>query len=298
MKILYINSGSPDYLADTVFHGLRSLYGNGVVDFPKMEHMYSNAYPESEMKTWGKGFTIFRTLEDIVVDRENILKKINDKYFDVIIWSSIHRNLSYFYSAVEAKNKCIFLDGEDSQIFDFMSPHITWRFNYFKRELASATHPNIKPIGFSFPKEKICTNYKKIKTSATVVPGYMTTYVFENENDYYKDYQNSFYAITHKKGGWDCMRHYEIIFNNCMPFFTDIESCPEKTLTFLPKDLLLEAKHLPGVHLSLNGIPNVVINDMTFDESKYKNLLVAIVQHCSNKTTTENMARYVLTNFI
>ncbi len=296
MKILYINSGSPDYLADTVFHGLRSLYGNGVVDFPKMEHMYSNAYPESEMKTWGKGFTIFRTLEDIEVDRSQILKKINDKYFDIIIWASVHRNISYFYSAIDSGIKCIFLDGEDGQSFHNMAPHITWRAKYFKRELNTIPHPNIKPIGFSFPKEKITTIYNKTQDSATVVPGYLNTYIFENEIDYYFDYQKSYYGITHKKGGWDCMRHYEIIFNNCIPFFTDIEECPKNTLIFLPKDLLIEAKNIPGVNLINDKIPSVKIDKTKFDELKYKQLLNEILNYCKNTTTTEQIAQYILKN--
>jgi len=294
MKILYINSGSPDYLADTIFHGLRSMYGNSVVDTPKMDHMYSNTFPESEMKTWGKGFTIFRTLEDIEVDRSHILKKINDKYFDVIIWASVHRNISYFYSAIDSGIKCIFLDGEDGRDWHNMASHITWRAKYFKRELNIIPHPNMKPIGFSFPKEKITTVYNKTQDSATVVPGYLNTYVFENENDYYLDYQKSYYGITHKKGGWDCMRHYEIIFNNCMPFFTDIEECPENTLTFLPKDLLIEAKNLPGVSLNNNDVPSVKIDYKKFDELKYKQLLDEILNHCKNTTTTEQMAQYIL----
>jgi hypothetical protein len=298
MKILYINSGSPDYLADTLFHGLRKLYGVDVVDCPKMDHMYSNSFPESEMKTWGKGFTIFRTLEDIDVDRNHIFKKINDKYFDLIIWGSIHRNLSYFYSAIDSKTKCIFLDGEDQQQLHSITPHITWRSSYFKRELDYRLHQNIKPIGFSFPKEKIDAIYNKLKTSAKVVPGYQETYIFNKEDEYYNDYKTSYYAITHKKGGWDCMRHYEIIFNNCIPYFTDIESCPQNTLTFLPKELLIEAKNLPGVVLSNNSIPCIEINDMVFDEQKYKTLLETILNYCKNTCTTEQMAKYVLNNIV
>lgn len=296
MNILYINSGSPDYLADTVFHGLRSIYGSSVVDAPKMDHMYSNTFPESEMKTWGKGFTIFRTLEDIEVDRSHILKKINDKYFDVIIWASINRNISYFYSAIDSGIKCIFLDGEDGQQWHNMAPHITWRAKYFKRELNNPPHTNMKPIGFSFPKEKITTIYNKTQTCATVVPGHLDTYVFENENDYYLDYQKSYYGITHKKGGWDCMRHYEIIFNNCMPFFTDIEECPNNTLTFLPKDLLIEAKYLPGVIFDNSKTPKIKIDDMLFDEVKYKKLLDEVVNYCKSTVTTEKMANYILSD--
>ena len=40
-----------------------------------------------------------------------------------------------------------------------------------------------------------------------------------NESDYYKDYQRSYFAITCKKGGWDCLRHYEILANAVSPTF-------------------------------------------------------------------------------
>jgi hypothetical protein len=56
-----------------------------------------------------------------------------------------------------------------------------------------------------------------------------------------------------KKAGWDCMRHYEILGNNCIPYFVGLEDCPKNTLANLPKELLLEAKDLAG----------------NFDEQKY-----------------------------
>jgi len=48
------------------------------------------------------------------------------------------------------------------------------------------------------------------------------------------------FAITKKKAGWDCARHYEIIFNHCLPIFENIESCPKNIMTLLPKNLLFE----------------------------------------------------------
>lgn len=297
MKILYISSGSPDYLADTILHGLRSLYGNNVVDVPKMEHMYSNAFPEEEMKTYGRGFTIFRTLDDLEIDRKNILKKIQDNYFDLIIWASVHRNKSFFYSAIDSGTKCIFLDGEDGQHFDSLFPNLIWRCGYYKRELEKSFHKNLKPIGFSFPEEKITTIYNKTQTNATVIPGYQDTYIFDNEKNYFEDYQKSLFAITHKKSGWDCLRHYEIIFNNCMPFFIDIEQCPQQTLSFFPKNLLIQVKNLKGVKLILqNNKPTIEIDDTKFDEGEYKLLLSQIVDNCKAKITTKKMAEYLINN--
>lgn len=32
-----------------------------------------------------------------------------------------------------------------------------------------------------------------------------------DEHRYYDDYSRSYFAVTRRKGGWDCMRHYEIL---------------------------------------------------------------------------------------
>ena len=32
-------------------------------------------------------------------------------------------------------------------------------------------------------------------------------------------YQNSIFALTYKKAGWDCFRHYEILMNAVFLFF-------------------------------------------------------------------------------
>ena len=43
-----------------------------------------------------------------------------------------------------------------------------------------------------------------------------------------------------KKGGWDCLRHYEIMMNGCIPIFEGLIDCPQLTLTTLPKSELLK----------------------------------------------------------
>ncbi len=78
----------------------------------------------------------------------------------------------------------------------------------------------INPISFSIPAEKIVQDVPvKTKMYATVIPGVASTYKFHTEELYYKDYQTSCFAITKKKAGWDCLRHYEILANGCIPLF-------------------------------------------------------------------------------
>ena len=38
-----------------------------------------------------------------------------------------------------------------------------------------------------------------------------------------------------KKGGWDCMRHYEIIMNRCLPIFIGVENMPLYTMREYPR---------------------------------------------------------------
>jgi hypothetical protein len=40
--------------------------------------------------------------------------------------------------------------------------------------------------------------------------------------------------------GWDCMRHYEILANRCIPSFPDLEKCPSTIMTNFPKNIILE----------------------------------------------------------
>ena len=53
-----------------------------------------------------------------------------------------------------------------------------------------------------------------------------------------KNYQDSIFALTYKKMGWDSLRHYEILMNGCIPLFININKCPEKILTNFPKQIL------------------------------------------------------------
>lgn len=100
----------------------------------------------------------------------------------------------------------------------------------------------VNPIGVSIPESKIVDMVPtKQKRFAHIVPGEPSTYIFSDEGSYYKDYQSAVFGRTQKKGGWDCMRHYEILANGCIPWFTDLEKCPEQTMTHFPKDLVREA---------------------------------------------------------
>ena len=107
----------------------------------------------------------------------------------------------------------------------------------------------IYPIPFSVPRELIVDSVpEKTQILATCIPGKHDTYVFGNERDYYQDYRNSMFALTTKKGGWDCYRHYEILANGCIPVFPDLIHCPALTMTTFPRKLIFDANDIVPKH--------------------------------------------------
>jgi len=240
MNILYLSPAKgPDYMADCLAHGLRFLYGDSFVDYPRIPYLYSDFGDTSNL--YGKGFSLYATLgDDSGVDRTNIADKIYNRFYDLVIYGSIHREQKFFYavSRLYPRNSVIFVDGEDQSHGLFaLAKHGL----YFKRELA-APHPGVYPIHFAIPVSKVGTLKPLLKTKvmAHSDPRDRSTYIFKTERDYYQDYAESLFAITMKKGGWDCMRHLEILANGCIPLFLDLDQCPKTTCTHLPKPELLE----------------------------------------------------------
>jgi len=286
MKILYITNYNSiaqasggfisDYQNDLVFHGLRELFGDDVVDSTQIISLYKEyegKIPSQHL--WG-GMTTFWLIGDNNIDRTNIEEKIKDRYYDLIIYGSIKRCKNYYdlVSKYYPPNKVILIDGNDESDLDpLYEKHL-----YFKRELI-INHPNLLPITFGIPTCKLTTpNKNKIQEYATCIPGQPETYVFKSEQLYYEDYQKSYYGVTMKKAGWDCMRHYEILSNYCMPYFIGLEDCPKNTLINFPKELLLEGRELAN----------------NFDEQKYFIILDKLFDYTKNNLTTKSLAQYVI----
>ncbi len=244
MKILFISSTSEnnlnDYMNDLILHGLRNLYGNDVIDYPGCWYLYSDEVKKRNFninKLWGKGFNLNDSFQGYdLIDREDLSAKIKSRYFDLIIYGSIRRSSHFLDEVIKNNNRYIFIDGEDDMLID---KNYANKSIYFKRELIEETS-NIKPINFSVPKNKIIkeVNRKPKNLLSPLIPGKNQSYIYEDEKSYNEMYQNSIFALTYRKSGWDCFRHYEILMNGCIPFFLEIDKCPNKILEKLPKDLL------------------------------------------------------------
>lgn len=251
MKILYIGTDVEipvhplvDYQNDCLLIGLKELYGDDVVDVNRRKHLYTD-YPEELVpNNYGKGFTVTRCIEEDNADRTDIENKIKSKYFDYVIYGSVWRNTDYLKLVLDNydRNKIAFIDGNDQTKFHHVVKHGTL---YFKRELMYENNMefeqyfgNVIAIGFAFPTKKLKFGEKKTQFMSQSVPGNPRTYVFDKEEDYFADYQKSQFGITGAKAGWDCLRHYEIMGNGCMPLFENIHECPRHIMMHVPKALL------------------------------------------------------------
>jgi len=150
-------------------------------------------------------------------------------------------------------------------------------------------------ISFSIPESKISTIIPiKTKVLSSIIPNSTATYTYDNENDYYNEYKQSLFAITTKKAGWDCMRHYEILANGCIPHFPNIEDCPVNTLKIM-KHLLIEGNILYSKYGNYKHI-----NEFTNDElNECYNLISKLLDFTRQHLTTNKIATYILnqTNF-
>lgn len=191
-------------------------------------------------------------------------------------------------------------------------------FTYLKRELSGNTiqsyhyrllpqfvakrlplHKNIHPISFSIPAGKIVDHIPpKSKTfSAHIVDeevarqvnGGKTGYSFNTEEDYYADLQRSRFGITAKRGGWDCLRHYEMAANGTVLCFKELE---KKPVWSAPHGLV------PGYNcLSYSNYQDLMgkINDLT--EENYTRILHNSISWIRMNSTIQ-MARGIVQRFL
>ena len=84
MKILFITGPLTDYLADPILIGLREIFGENCVDYPKREILYENCNQKTKNGIRGNGFTLYDgPLEDIDIDRFDIYTKLRQDFFDL-----------------------------------------------------------------------------------------------------------------------------------------------------------------------------------------------------------------------
>lgn len=278
MNILFINCPKgPDYLCDAVLHGLKERLGRQVVETSIAQYMYDRMNFIRKARLYGRGFTLYGKLDSklrVTYSYEKIVTNIKRRHYDKIVFGSIWRCLDYLDLIKEyyQKDRVIFIDGEDHDEINFdLIPF----GKYYKRELTHADE-RIHPISFAVPGHLILKSVPiKKKRLATVIPGDKSTYKFYLEKSYYKDYQESIFAYTWKKAGWDCMRHYEILLNGCIPIFRNLELCPARTMVNFPKECLIDL-------------------DLDFTEGQYRKLVEYLIEYTKLNLTTNKLASSIL----
>jgi hypothetical protein len=294
-----------------LFYGLHELPDINVYTNTDLWYMFEGNEPKSIASLYGKGFSIYNRLSGNKKIEESpvIEEKLRSKSYDLVIYGAINKCSLYLKEVFNnySKREVIFIDGADS---DFSVPINKWVIKqtikgkhnllayflnkkyhqaialsakgfYFKRELRNCDRKYFYPISFAIPEKNIITQPPhKTQERAFIIPGDLSTYIYDKEADYYNDYATSKYAITTKKGGWDCLRHYEILANACIPYFPNIDKCPDYTMHLFPKNIIIETNKL----IEANKLDGAIYE-------YYNNLLYS---YTKNVLTTKNLAKYVL----
>lgn len=188
-RLLHITPNFEDYAADGLFHGLRTLLGTDVLDFPKAEYLYDTITPGVRSRIRGGGFTLYGLLEDRPADRDHCLARALGGEFDLVVFSDIWRTWGLFSEwgpqLHDAGIKIAILDGSD-RVEPYPFAGVWWRRRawwfvprahtraafHFKREVTPWTRwfatyltcppplnrwrmRDIRPLAFSIPAEKI-----------------------------------------------------------------------------------------------------------------------------------------------
>ena len=279
MRILFLTESREDYLADSILHGLISL-GHEVTDYPRKQILYRPAEScsaNTASSIRGHGFTLYGNLDGRSVDRTFVVQRLEKKYFDLVVFGQIWRQWGQILDLAPLLQHVpvVLLDGDDDTRIFYRSgtrirrygwqpfPFPSSRSFYFKRELQSAlvslSPCHVLPVSFSIPAEKIrpidLARKTKRFASHCVDPevaaafGLHTSYAFSSEDAYYDDLATSRFAVTTKRGGWDCLRHYEIAAAGSLLCFRQLETKPDSC-----------APH--GLHSGLNCISYQSLPDL------------------------------------
>jgi hypothetical protein len=224
VKILYLTDSLPDYLSDDLLYGLRSVLGADLVDYPRKDVLYqSSRLRQAAHRLYGAAFHCFG-LDDLPIDRTDLLAKIGANHFDAIINSSGWRIHSPLHPQL------VVMDGEDHG--RFTSRYIEKVALYFKRELF-VPRAGVEPILFALPDflndagtvprvQRVHASFRltsdmRRRLAATFPPRYS----FQTWDEYRHDIRQSWFAISPNGAGHDCQRHYEILGQAVLCIYMD-----------------------------------------------------------------------------
>ena len=138
----------------------------------------------------------------------------------------------------------------------------------------------VHPLSYAIPDELVVAS-PPVKTEvwAGAAP---SVHTFVEEEAYHAGYRAARFANTRKKGGWDALRHYEILANGCIPVI-DLSGCPALTMTTFPAALVAAAA---AELLPFNGEGTTKI---------YEEYVGKLLDHTRRHLTCSAIARSFLT---
>ena len=251
-RILFLAEPQADYVADGLFHGLRTLLGDAVVDFPRRDPMYRQADLSA---SYGKGFGLYGLLPDISVDRSDVFQRDWDLVVSAVMW----RDWQWWeraWGTFGTRVRHAVVDGGDLPwVYPYgpawwrpqrwFVPRTRGRALYFKREwgkvsmLAAGRRLSLEPLGIAYPAEKIVTTVpaKTRDFQSHIVDlevgerlgrrlEHDRVHIFDSEADYLADLRASRFGVTTKRAGWDALRHLEIAGAGAVPCFRSLDHKP------------------------------------------------------------------------
>jgi hypothetical protein len=217
-----------DFQEVMILNGLRTILGEHCIDYPKKKILYGDFSESPRYELHGRGFTLYtKSISEIDDKLRDIIPEI-----DYILYGVTN---SYGITDYPEMNKLTpnvwYLDGHDAPLIQ--------KTPCFKRERFNNQN-DVYPTGFGIPHYKIIPidfNKKKQLYQKTVPPfalfgnqilgqDAIKLYMFDNEDDYYKDMSESWFGLSCMKGGWDSLRHYEIMAAGSCLLFRDYNKKP------------------------------------------------------------------------
>ncbi len=160
MKILFINSSVPNYVADGLFHGLNQIPDVEVVDNPRMNFMYDNATLKDLNKTGSKGNVLYKLLaEKQEISEERTLWSYDINTYDLIIFTDIFTECDLFNFLFKTldplrRNRICIVDGYDTSAL----------FPYFN----NLTNLKVRPWVYFYPMQKVKYFKREFENTASL----------------------------------------------------------------------------------------------------------------------------------
>lgn len=291
MKILFITTADPnrqgDLLEVSTLNGLRAILGDDCIDFPKKKSMYHDWSETNRETLHGYGFSLFTyPIKDISEECRN-----NFEGIDAILYGTVGQ---YGDDEYEHLNRLVdprniwYLDSHD--LYGFAPKMIDHEGSLiigiqkkpcFKRELVYP-EDGVYTTGLGVPSSSIreIDISKKTQLFQTTIPkaclflpetdlGNRSNYKFTDEREYHDDLAKSWFGLTCRRGGWDALRHYEIIANGSVLLFKDYEKkpalCSPQNLPCFSYSSMEELNHIVN-RLIVDGNPTNEYFEMLFSQ--------------------------------